>query len=59
MHKMKANVIAFENPMPKIYERLPSPIEDLNEVLTFIDTGPCRPTPKDLERTPLLVCRKK
>ena len=55
MHKMKANVIAFENPMPKIYERLPPPIEDLDEVIAFIYTSPCRPTPEDLKRTPLLV----
>ena len=59
MHKMKSNVIAFENPMPKIYQRLPPPIEDLDEVLAFIYTGPCRPSPKDLERTPLLVRRNK
>ena len=59
MHKMKANVIAFENPMPKIYERLPPPAEDLDEVLAFIYTGPCRPTPEDIERTPLLVRRNK
>jgi hypothetical protein len=35
MHKMKANVIAFKNPMPKIYQRLP-PGEDLDEVLAFV-----------------------
>jgi len=55
MHKMKANVIMFENPMPKIYQRLPPPLEDLDEVLAFLYTGPCRPTEEDLERTPLLV----
>ena len=55
MHKMKANVIMFENPMPKIYQRLPPPVEDLDDVLAFIYTGPCRPTPEDLDRTPLLV----
>jgi hypothetical protein len=45
MSKMKANVIMFENPMPKIYRRLPPPVEDLDEVLAFIYTGPCKPTP--------------
>lgn len=59
MHKMKCNAIMFENPTPKIYQRLPPPIEDLDEVLAFIFTGPCRPTPEDLERTPLLVRRRK
>jgi len=59
MHKMKANVIAFENPMPKIYQRLPPPVEDLDEVLAFVYTGPCRPSPEEMERTPLLVRRTK
>ena len=59
MHKMKCNAIMFENPMPKIYQRLPPPVDELDEVLAFIFTGPCRPTPKDLERTPLLVRRRK
>jgi len=59
MHKMKCNAIMFENPMPKIYQRLPPSIDDLDEVLAFIFTGPCRPTPEDLERTPLLVRRRK
>jgi hypothetical protein len=59
MHKMKCNAIMFENPTPKIYQRLPPPIKDLDEVLAFIFTGPCRPTPEDLERTPLLVRRHK
>ena len=59
MHKMKCNAIMFENPMPKIYQRLPLPIEDLDEVLAFIFTGPCRPTSEDLNRTPLLVRRRK
>jgi len=57
MRKMKANAIMFENPMPKIYRRLPPPVEELDEVLAFIYTGPCRPTEKDMERTPLLVRR--
>ena len=59
MHKIKANVIAFENPMPKIYERLSPPAEDLNEVLAFIYIRPCRPTLEDIERTSLLICRNK
>jgi len=33
MHRVEVNVIAFQNPMPKMYQRLPPPIEDLNEVL--------------------------
>jgi hypothetical protein len=49
MHKMKANVIMFKNPTPKIYRRLPPPIDELDEVLAFIFTGPCKPTSDDLK----------
>jgi len=55
MHKMHANAISFANPMPKIYNVLPPPIEEMDEVLAFIYTGPCRPTKADFKRTPLLV----
>lgn len=56
---MKANAVMFENPTPKIYQKLPPAREDLDDVLAFIYTGPCRPTPEDMERTPLLVRRNK
>ena len=59
MHKMKANAIAFENPTPKIYKALPPSINELDDVLAFIFTGPCKPTEKELKRTPLLVHRHK
>jgi hypothetical protein len=59
MHKMKANAIMFENPTPKIYQALPPSLKELDDVLAFIFTGPCKPTPEDMERTPLLVCRCK
>src|SRR6201987_2870563 len=58
-HKMTANAISFTNPTPKVYNILPPPIKELEEVLAFIYTGPCKPTAKDLERTPLLVRRTK
>ena len=41
--------------MPKIYNILPPPIEEMDDVLAFIYTGPCKPTKADLKRTPLLV----
>jgi hypothetical protein len=59
MHKMTANAITFANPMPKVYRELPPPLEELDEVLAFIYTGPCRPTADDFKRTPLLVRRQK
>jgi hypothetical protein len=54
---MASHVIAFESPVPKVYHQLPPPVEDLDEVLAVLFTGPCRPTEKDFKRTPLLVRR--
>jgi hypothetical protein len=58
-YKMRANAISFQNPIPKIYDTLPPPIEELDQVLACMFTGPCQPTKKDIERTPLLVRRNK
>ncbi|TFK58954.1 hypothetical protein BDN72DRAFT_781405, partial [Pluteus cervinus] len=43
--------------MPKIYDKLPPALEDLDEVLAILFTGPERPTSSDFARTPLLVRR--
>ena len=59
LRKMTSHVIAFESPVPKVYHRLPPPMEDLDDVLAVLFTGPCKPTEKDFQRTPLLVRRKK
>jgi len=59
MHKMIANAVMFEHPMQKIYSVLPPPIEEMDEVLAFIFTGPCQPTEDDFRRIPLLVRRNK
>ena len=55
MHKMKANIVAFESPVPKIYNMLPPSREDLDEALAILFTGPCKPTAEDFARTPFLV----
>jgi hypothetical protein len=55
--KLISHVVAFESPIPKVYHALPPPIEDLNETLAILFTGPCKPTDKDFTRTPLLVRR--
>ena len=55
MRKMKANIIAFESPIPKIYNILPPPRDEMNDVLAILFTGPCKPTSEDLKRTPFLV----
>ncbi|KAJ3526701.1 hypothetical protein NMY22_g10064 [Coprinellus aureogranulatus] len=57
MRKMKANFVAFESPMPHIYERLPPPKADIEEVLAILFTGPTRPTTETYKRTPFLVRR--
>jgi len=59
MHKMIANAVTFEHPMQKIYTVLPPPIEEMDEVLAFIFTGPCQPTEDDFRRILLLVRRNK
>ncbi|KAF5339625.1 hypothetical protein D9611_011516 [Ephemerocybe angulata] len=57
MRKMKANVVSFESPMPKIYSMLPPPREDIEEVLAIMFTGPMKPTTETFSRTPFLVRR--
>jgi len=52
---MKANVVAFESPIPKIYEILPPPWEDLGNVLAILFTGPCKLSEVDLTQIPFLV----
>lgn len=58
-HKMAANAISFANPMPDVYDILPPPLAELDNVLAFVYTGPCQPQEKELRRTPLLVRRNK
>jgi hypothetical protein len=57
MRKMKANIVAFESPVPKIYNILPPPCDDLDDMLAILFTGPCKPTKEDFARTPFLVRR--
>ena len=55
MQKMKANVIAFKSPIPKVYDMLPPSCAEMNEVLAILCVGPCKPTESDLSCTPFLV----
>lgn len=52
---MKAHAIAYQQPVPKVYNILPPPKEDIQEVLAIMFTGPCKPTSADFQRTPFLV----
>ncbi|TFK60850.1 hypothetical protein BDN72DRAFT_748352, partial [Pluteus cervinus] len=58
-HKMKAHMIAFENPVAKIYQKLPPAVEELDEVLAILFTGPNPPNDADYQRVPFLVRRNK
>ena len=59
MHKMIVNAVIFEHPMQNIYSVLPPPVEEMDEVLAFILTGPCQPTQDDFHTIPLLVHQNK
>ncbi|TFK57749.1 hypothetical protein BDN72DRAFT_907568 [Pluteus cervinus] len=56
---MVSHVIAFQAPTAKVYDVLPPSVEDMDEVLAILFTGPIQPTEKDFARTPLLVRRNK
>ncbi|KIP01673.1 hypothetical protein PHLGIDRAFT_52461, partial [Phlebiopsis gigantea 11061_1 CR5-6] len=56
---MKGNAICHSLPTPKIYNVLPPPREDLDEVLAIIFIGPTPPTEADYKRTPLLIRKNK
>ena len=47
MSMMCANAISFSNPMPKIHSVFPPPVAEMDEVLAFIYTGPCKPSKAD------------
>jgi hypothetical protein len=57
LRKIASHVITFESPVPKVYHHLPPSMEDLDEVLAVLFTGPCKPTEKENQCTPLLVRR--
>ena len=52
---MKANIVAFESPIQKIYNILPPPCEDLDEMLAILFTGPSKLNSEDFAQTPFLV----
>ncbi|KAL0960049.1 hypothetical protein HGRIS_011697 [Hohenbuehelia grisea] len=56
---MQANAICFEAPVAQLYNKLPPPREDLDDVLAILFRGPAKPTELDFRRTPFLVRRNK
>ncbi len=59
MQKTKCNIIAFQNPVPQIYDTLPPPTSDIEETFAvmFIRSKP--PTEKDFDEIPLYHVRQK
>ncbi|PPQ72163.1 hypothetical protein CVT24_002414 [Panaeolus cyanescens] len=57
--KMIGNVISFEHPTMKVYDKLPPPKESLHDIIAVIFTGMDPPSPEDLKRTPVLARRQK
>ncbi|KAJ3819328.1 hypothetical protein F5880DRAFT_1489869, partial [Lentinula raphanica] len=53
--KLVSNVIAFENPTPKIYDVLPPPRKDMDDVLAIMFSGTTKPTEEDYRRALLLI----
>lgn len=49
LQKIKANAIAFQSPIVKLYDVLPPPKKDMEEVLAIMFTGPCKPSAEDLK----------
>lgn len=57
--RMRANAVAFAQPVAKFYAALPPPKEDLDECLAILFIGSCKPTVEDYKRTPLILRKNK
>ena len=55
--KMIANCVMYSNPIPKVYQVLPPPRADFEEVLAFLYIGSEPPTSEDFSRMLMLVRR--
>ncbi|KAJ3729843.1 hypothetical protein C8R42DRAFT_565447, partial [Lentinula raphanica] len=55
--KLVSNVISFENPTPKIYDVLPPPKEEMDEVLAIMFSGTAQPTDEEYRRSLVFVRR--
>ncbi|KAJ3817836.1 hypothetical protein F5880DRAFT_1626204 [Lentinula raphanica] len=53
--KLVSNVIAFENPTPHIYNVLPPPQKDMDDVLAVMFSGTSKPTDDDYKNALLLL----
>ncbi|KAE9401654.1 hypothetical protein BT96DRAFT_956435 [Gymnopus androsaceus JB14] len=57
--KLIANAVIFANPTAELYQFLPPPIEELDDIIAVIFTGPCEPQPSDLRHSPFFVRNQK
>ena len=57
--KMISNCVMYSNPIPEVYNALPPPRKDFEEVLAFLYVGSEPPTADDFRRTPMLVRRNR
>ncbi|KAJ3764371.1 hypothetical protein EV360DRAFT_31602, partial [Lentinula raphanica] len=55
--KLVSNVISFENPTPKIYDILPPPKQEIEEVLAIMFSGSAQPTDEEYRRSLVFVRR--
>ncbi|KIY62696.1 hypothetical protein CYLTODRAFT_361082, partial [Cylindrobasidium torrendii FP15055 ss-10] len=53
--KQVANCVAYELPIPRVYQVLPPPKADLDDVAAVFFSGPKAPTLQEWKRLPLLV----
>ncbi|OBZ67369.1 hypothetical protein A0H81_12737 [Grifola frondosa] len=53
--KLCANAIMFSQPVARVLEVLPPPVEDMDECFAIIFMGSCPPVAGDFKRTPFIV----
>jgi len=56
---MKLNVVCFDLPMPRVYQKLPPHHDEISEVLAFTFTESKVPGSEELKCTSILVQRNK
>ena len=59
LYKMKCNVVCNAVPIRKIYDILPPPVSDIEDVIAAIFISPNAPIEEDFRKIPLLIRRNK
>ena len=58
LYKTKCNIIAFDSPVPQIYEALPPPLADIQEVFAVLFVRSTPPSEKEKNEPPLYNVRR-